>query len=387
MVRLMNARAAGWALVASGAAGAFAHAAGAFDTTSSAASAPALARPAATTPQRAAAPAPEQAATHPGVSPGDSIQGSTPAPTPRSAAGAARPGPASARLERVIAAPWGGGKGSLGHEIPAEGAPVGPMSFVVDARGRVFVLDQVNARVALFDGGAPAGEVRVPGDTFQDLELDGQGGFILLDRHQTSSLAYVDAAGNIDHEVALVGPGIAEATAVTAIFRRDDGVWAEVEHARLVRVADEQGKAPASRKIVEGRFGEGGRSLLRATLERPTGALISEIPAEGGPARDLARARFGMFPAAITGLEQLSGGRVLLSALLVEERAAPPYDVVRAEHALMTFGPDGRQLSRDALPDHDGPEELFRPVRLGADGAVYALRCAREGAEIWRYLP
>lgn len=387
MVRLFNAKVAGWVLLGTTAAGALTYAARTATPAAMQASAPVV------TPD-------SRAASNPGAGPTPVTaskpirQGSSGSAGPAAGplgGGAAAPAQgrsvASAGLERVIAAPWGSGRGSLGHDIPTEGAPVGPMSFVVDERGRVYVLDQVNARVAWFEGGKAAGEVRVPGDTFQDIELDGQGGFILLDRHQTSSLAYIDAAGNIDHEVGLVGLGIAEATAVTAIFRRADGVWAEVEHARLVHVADERGKALAARQVIEGRFGEGGGALLRASLERPTGASVTEIPATGGPARELARASFQMFPAAITGLEPLPGGRVLLSVLLIEERAVSPYDVVRAEHALLTFGADGRQLTRETLPDHEGPEELFRAVRLGADGAVYALRCAQAGAEIWKYLP
>src|SRR6185503_15367696 len=45
--------------------------------------------------------------------------------------------------EVVVRAAWGAEVGALGRKAPSEGAPEAPMSFAVDGRGRVHVLDQL----------------------------------------------------------------------------------------------------------------------------------------------------------------------------------------------------------------------------------------------------
>ena len=65
----------------------------------------------------------------------------------RSVSAATAPAPAAQPQGPVLTASWGGGRDQLGRDRPAEGSPVGPMSFAADARGRLLVLDNVNDRV------------------------------------------------------------------------------------------------------------------------------------------------------------------------------------------------------------------------------------------------
>jgi hypothetical protein len=289
----------------------------------------------------------------------------------------------------AFVAPWGGGPSELGRKRPSEGAPEGPASFVVDADGRSWVLDQVNSRVQVFRDGKAERSIPLPADTFQDLALDGRGGLIVLDRLVTASVAYLDPSGRIDHEVGLLGPGVSEGGAVTGMFKRGDGVWVEVEHQRLVRVADASGKADSARPTMPGRLTSDGGSVMRASIAGRDGATLMMLPADPTattPERT-SRVSFSMPVAHLTALESDSAGRVFLGAALMRERPVAPFDVVEQGEVVVVLGPGGTELRRFPLPANVGPEEQFRNVRLGDDGAVYQLGFDERAATMRRFAP
>src|SRR6185503_15316008 len=106
--------------------------------------------------------------------------------------------------EVMVRAAWGQGAGQLGRRASSESAPEAPMGFAIDREGRVHVLDQVNARLQIFEKGAPARVVALPAETFQDIALDAKGNAVVLDRLSTSTLAFIGANGEVDHTVPIV---------------------------------------------------------------------------------------------------------------------------------------------------------------------------------------
>jgi hypothetical protein len=176
--------------------------------------------------------------------------------------------------EVVFTAPWGTGPGQVGRQAPEEGAPEGPMSFVIDDKGRYLVLDQVNSRIQVFEPGRPAQSISLFGNTFQDLILDGNGNRLVLDRLGSASITRLDPDGKYLGEIDLIGPHIPEGGVITGMFAKEDGIWIEVEHRRMVRVADADGNPDPDRPTVAGRFTADGRWLLTAALERPRGAAV-----------------------------------------------------------------------------------------------------------------
>src|SRR5262245_45057636 len=128
------------------------------------------------------------------------------APSPPLRRVAERPVP----KEVLVRAPWGKEVGQLGRKREAESAPQAPMGFAVDAEGRIHVLDQVNARLQIFDRDKPPRVVSLPSDAFQDIALDAKGNPIVLDRLATGTVAFLGANGDIDHTVPIVGPGVPE---------------------------------------------------------------------------------------------------------------------------------------------------------------------------------
>jgi hypothetical protein len=259
------------------------------------------------------------------------------------------------------------------------------MSFVVDKEGTPFVLDQVNARIEVLPAGQPPRLLPLPRDTFQDLALDGAGGYVLLDRLGSASVAFMNGAGSITHEVPLAGPGVPEGGAVTALVHREDGTWVEVAHESLVRIADERGEPDPLRPSVSGRFTADGQSRIRAAVVGPTTAVLHGTPIAPGPQEPALRIDFPLPIAELSALESDAAGRRYLGASLLRERAVPPFDILDSAEMVVVIAPDGRESSRISLAPSTGPEEQFRPIRMGADGRLYQLSCTERGGALYRW--
>lgn len=312
-----------------------------------------------------------------GAPSGASPAGPTSAPASRTA------GP---RVEIAFRAPWGSGPAELGHSRPQEGNPEGPMSFAVDRDGRVLVLDEVNSRVQVFAGGKAAKSVPLPADTFQDIDLGPRGDLVLLDWLARQSVVYAGTNGAIAGEVALAGAGVPEGGGVTGLFQRDDGTWVEVEHRDLVRVADASGRADPHRPTMPGRPSGDGRAFLRAALDGREAAVVLRRARDAADFAPLARVPFPAPILHLTALESDSRGRVFLAASLLRRSADEGSRPDEAEQ-LVILGPDGSELGRVMLPPRQGPEESYRPVRLGADGNVYQMSWDEHGVTMRRILP
>jgi hypothetical protein len=305
---------------------------------------------------------------------------------PKASTRASAPRPAARPRGQVVArAAWGSGPGALGLETPTSGAPEGPASFDVDAKGRVHVLDPVNGRVTVFEPGAAPRSIPLPGETYRDLALDPRGGAVAMDSRASGTIAFVDPSGKVTHTIAIEGPNVPERGGVTSVFARDDGVWVEVEHGPLVRVADASGSPDPARPAVEGRFSRDGKRLLRAELAGPATAVVraTALVGSGGFA-----ARVD-FPLPLLGLHELASddaGRVYLAAATVREDGAT-FEVVEEHETVVVLDDRGAEVRRVEITPHDGPTDPAHFVRVGADGTIYELVEGDDGATIERYAP
>lgn len=295
----------------------------------------------------------------------------------------AEPGPGAAI---VLQAPWGDGPGALGRTRPREANPECPMSLAVDAFGTLHVLDQVNFRVQSFFDGAPVGEFALPGGTFQDIAIDPQGRFVLLDRLVARVAVYFDAQGRPLRQIPIEGPGIEFAGGVTGLFPGDDGLWLEFNNGPQVRVATPDLKPDPERPVRLGRPMPDGRLLL-AAIEPGRGRIELAAQPPGVAPQRLVSLPFPLPVFRIDGLEADARGRILLAVDLLETSAREPDVILRELAPVLILGPDGRELRRVWLPPLDAPEEQLRPVRLGADGALYQLRCEERAAVVRRIAP
>ncbi|MEZ4452116.1 MAG: hypothetical protein R3B09_21810 [Nannocystaceae bacterium] len=292
---------------------------------------------------------------------------------------------APTRGARILQAGWGTAPGELGHRR-GEGSPEGPMSFIVDGEGSALVLDQVNARIQIFGPDGPV--VRpLPRETFEDVAARGDGGVVLLDRLGDGVLLAMDADGRDQGATALAGDGVDDPGAVTGLFQRSDGAWVEVGHRGLVQILDADGRAPETRRKIDGRVvGEGAlEAVALAARSGPTSAEIALHPPSGGPATATRELSFDLPIWQITALEGTADGRVVLGVDLVLEDDAPPHDLLEHRETAVIVGADGGELDRIDLETSEAPEESLRRLRVGADGSLYHLAFADDGATLWRY--
>jgi hypothetical protein len=302
------------------------------------------------------------------------------------AADAADTATAGPRVETVVTLPWGEAPGQVGHKIPEEGAPEGPMSFYVAEDGRVLVLDQVNSRVQVLDPGQPPAVIDLPADTYQDLGVTGDGDVVVMDRLSRRSIETWGPDGRLLASAGIEGPGVDEGGGVTGLFQRPDGTWIEVEHQRVVRVASSSGKPDPDRPVLPGRFSADGTTLLMTAKESAATAVVLGRPAVAPDALPvlIARVPFDLPLAYLVALESDPAGRIYLAAVLIQPNPAGPQLTGAAFEEIVVLAPGGQELGRARLPASLGPEEQFRPVRLGADGQLYLMRCEPDGARLGR---
>lgn len=286
----------------------------------------------------------------------------------------------------VFFAPWGSGEGRLGRSEAEESDPAGPMGFVVDAAGRAAVLDQVNSRVLMFAGGKQVSAIGLPADSYQDLQLDQDGNLVLMDRLARRSVELFDSRGRPIARVDLEGSGVPEGGGTTGLFLRDDGVWVEVEHERLVRVADARGRPDPDRPQVNGRFSADGVLLLSAVREGRNQAVVLARPAAapGELPRLFSRVWFSLPILHLLALESDMAGRVRLAARLARFEDKAPFGVLEDRVEAVLLGPDGAEIDRVQLPAPRGALDQFRTLRLSPDGVLYHLYYDESGVSLRR---
>lgn len=278
---------------------------------------------------------------------------------------------------------WGSGAGQLGHHRDPEAEPEGPMALDVAADGAIAVLDQVFARVQILRAGQPPQVVPVGRHAFQDVAWHPDGSLVLLDRlGQEPALVGVSLAGTTRWQVPLVGVNVAEGGAVTGLFVQPDGIWVEVEHTQLVRIAELDGTPDAARPARTGR--PAGAHVVRAVKADDDTAVVHGETVDAVP-------RFVVhvdFPMPILGLRALdadAAGNVVLVAATV--RRADDETVAEERLTAVLISANGTELRRLELPIGDAAEDQFRPIRIAADGALYLLACHAGDVTVERYVP
>lgn len=289
--------------------------------------------------------------------------------------------------EVVLILGWGDATDEAGRADRREGASEGPMSFTVNALGDIYLLDQVNQRVLKFMAdGTLERVIGLPRPSFQDIAVFEEGTIVVLDRLVGRSVLVLDEAGTPLLEHAIVGEGVPEGGAVTALFARPDGVWLEVGHNRLVRVLDEW-LEPCARQQQPGRFFTSGRTAVVATLDR-TGVvdLWLEDLSDGRilVSRSVALSHH---IARIAWIEAGPHERVYAFFHLRETDPLDPRVVTHDELVGVVFDRDLRPLEELRVPHNPTGRDQLREFKVAPDGTVYQLVITDFGVSIrqWRW--
>lgn len=271
-----------------------------------------------------------------------------------------------------VTAVWGGGPGALGRDRPDEASPSGPMSFVVDGRRRMWVLDQINGRVVRYGSdGSVERALAIAHETSQDIAVAEDGTLAILDRFRSEQVALHDQTGAFVGSLPLAGEGIETAGHVTGIFIDGTSVYAESEHGPLVLLGSTSGEPASPRKEIPGRPSRDGTfyvkaGIVSAELGRAYVAVNDRPSEEHRFTRELA---MGSPIQSLVLLETDMDGTIYFGAELVANE--PETEVL-----IVCLDPGtGEVEGAVTVPANDMPEESFRDfVVEPSGGVVYALR-------------
>jgi hypothetical protein len=271
----------------------------------------------------------------------------------------------------VLFLPWGSGPNRAGLVPGREGATLGPSSFDVDAKGRIYLADAIQDRIAVFSRGRRVRQIPIALGARADVALTGAGAIFAIDRSGSNvTLRRIDPAGRVGAALSL-GPAIGGQI-------RTDGQGAVVD-----LLPQDQWVA-----VVADRFGwltpsgtSSGRPVHGAQILRAIDDHSLRLGTVSGTrVVDAVEVRFPHLLGEVALVESDGSGGYW--AVVHVWRSTPsPADQFQVVHIA-----DGRIVESFATGDArfaDTPP-LGR-FRLGPDGNLYQLMTGSDGMRIVRY--
>lgn len=309
-------------------------------------------------------------------------------------AGAARSGPAQPAPTVWIDVGWAGGDvgsppgprdGRLGRLDGNESAPEGPMSFTVSPFGELFVLDQVNERLAVYDpDGSFSHALSLPASTFQDVEVTDKGHLVVLDRLARRSLLVMAPDGRILAEEPIEGEALPEGGMVTGMFAEDDGLWLEVGNAYRVHCLDSR-HGRGSRETRSGRPSGEPRTVVGAALDGAGGAALWLEDHEDGTIFAERKAFFSREMARIVWVEADVLGRLYAAFHLWSWQKDDPGKVAHEETVIWVLDHWLGLVTELRSPHVATRWEQFRELKVSEDGVIHQLALSPDGARLLRW--
>jgi hypothetical protein len=266
----------------------------------------------------------------------------------------------------ALSLPWGTGRYRAGLSPGSESATLGPPSFDVDSGGRIFLLDAMQHRIAVFRDGRLLRQIAVSIGPQSDIAVAGDATIYLASQQD----------GRV-RTLALSPSG-------HAVDRRDLGpsILGEI-------------RAPGSRAFVHVLPADawvpldpiGGRP--RAGLPLPSGRMLLDSVVGGSVRIGLARgARVARSFELVSDrpLGELAlGARDAGRGLVAVARVLPTTAERAGRYVAVRLGPSGRMESFAMPAGRFADQPAYSQIRLGADGALYQLRTFPDGMRILRY--
>ncbi|MGQ9691820.1 MAG: hypothetical protein ACUVQY_11325, partial [Thermoproteota archaeon] len=217
----------------------------------------------------------------------------------------------------------------------------GPMSFALDKKGKIYILDQVNNRVQVFREGKRIKTVPIPFKTFVDSDVTPDSKILLLDNVVKKSVYILDSEGKTLNIIPLEGRQIPYAPSVTEIMcvreGKFPGIWVVVED-RSVRIAMLDATTATDRISLPGIFSWDGRRLMRAQKIGDVTVSIQISKKDSAALWDDPITIFlNRFIVHLLGLWDEGNGRVFLGAYL--ENGEP-------SNTMIVITPEGKELGR-----------------------------------------
>jgi hypothetical protein len=283
----------------------------------------------------------------------------------------------TARPETVLFLPWGSGRMRAGIALGNESMTVGPPSFDVTPDGRIYLLDPLQRRLAVFSSGRLVRQIALRSGVQADVSVASDGtAYVAYRSGRTVACRAIDPSGRTGLE-RVVGEGIlsqirtAGSRAFVSLLPLD--AWTPVS---LGKHRDTLGIG-GSRAVTVGRPLGSGAQLLRVATEEHI-RLGTVVDGRVSGAIELRSAQnLGEL-----ALAEPDGAGGYWAIVHVWRDAPAPADQYQAIHV----GSAGRLIRTVALSNRtfaDAPP-LSR-FRLGPDGRLYQLMTSPVGLRIVRY--
>ena len=292
------------------------------------------------------------------------------------------------KREIVFKTPWGSETTELNHIIPEEANPEAPMSFVVDESGTIFVLDQVNKRIQVFENnGKHVKAIPLSSYAYSDIDMGISGNLFVLDTWKDKAVLLIDQEGNLLQKSELVGERISEVGGVWQIYSRSDGLWVVYENS-MVRICDQIGETDNERPATKGILCRDGKHIIDAEkIGDITVAMARSLLGKSGI--DNFTVYFDIPVLFVTFVDMDSNGDMYLGVQLLDESGeqGPPYSLEEAHEIVVILDKNGKEKNRIYMPVSTEAEEVRRSHRVTPDGIIYQLVIEEEGATMWKYSP
>lgn len=250
------------------------------------------------------------------------------------------------------------------------------MSLAHDAKGRVYVLDQVNGRIVRHgvDGKAEAtSDLRLRSP--QDIAVAADGSMAVLDRLGDKAIAFYDEGGALRGQLSLEGEGVEETGLLTGVFIDGKDVYVEREHGSLVNIGTTSGIPAEPRKEIPGRPTRDGSGYLNAGItDGAAGRLwVSMIDRASGEHRFTRELRLKAEVRSIRLLDTDKSGIIYLATEMHQD-PAEEWILLQCLDPLK-----GVPIGGALLPANTMPEETFRDMSVNDEGGVTLAHQSEKG--------
>ncbi len=299
------------------------------------------------------------------------------------------------KREVVFKTSWGAGPDRLGRRRENVYSYSVPQGFTLDDSGNIFILDQINKRIQVFDNdGRYLKAIPLPNSQFYDIDTGQSGNLFLLSKgldpvtlKGTGSVILIDESGKELKRIGLIGKGIQNINAANSIYRSRDGLWTDI-YSDLVRICDAFGNEEDDRLILKkaGKITSDEKYLFRVMeWQGKTITFGRRLRNESDIKKYSVDFMDPMFGAAVLDTDN-NGSMYMVATRLVEENG-PPYGVEDYHQILVVMDGDGGEKRRIYMPVSTWGLDNHRPYRVTRDGIIYRLVFDDTGAVMWRYKP
>jgi len=286
---------------------------------------------------------------------------------------------AKVQVQEILRVPVGSGETELGVVTPEEANPEGPMSFAVSPAGALYVLDQTNSRIQVYENGQWKKTIPIPARTYSDLEILPGDKIALLDSLVKKEITVIDLSGKVLASFTLVKPEIPQPEEIIGVYYiaagNWPGLWARADNLSFLLAEKDLRPVPNAIKI-PGLLTPDGRRLLKVEIVEEKEVMISLSDEVFSKWKNFS-VTFPLPLGVIYGVWQDNRNNIYL--------AANVYNFRQERNQVVVLNAEGKEMGRVDLYVSKVPNEVFYPVRVTAGGEIFQLAIEEKEVVVRKY--